>query len=439
MVFCSTKSGFEPIDVEGGVGESIRSGSREQHATDTPGPSAERLAPPVNSLQQPASHSVTHDALDRAQRCLARGSFRQVLALCRPILSGLPHDPEACSLVASAYLGLGRAFQALSALAPVCELNPERADLQALLASCFLAGGRFELARRSAECALRLAPDDAKLADAVRQADARIAELEHLVASASRPLLTESERRALRRDFRSGFRAVPVIINSRDRRSCLEQLVSWLQSAGYANIAILDNQSTYPPLLDYLQAIENEVAVFRSPRNLGPRALWSSGLAGLVSDVPFVYTDPDVLPVEECPPDVVLALSELLGMHREATKAGLGIRIDDLPDRYQHKSAVQAWEANFWKRPLPGNCYDAAVDTTFALYRPGSWHQLRAVRSGPPYLVRHLPWYADGSTPTPEERYYADHARSEMSSWGGEAISSMYSGEASRGRVEGAA
>jgi hypothetical protein len=123
-------------------------------------------------------------------------------------------------------------------------------------------------------------------------------------------------------------------------------------------------------------------------------------------------------------------LFELLAAHPRATKAGLGIRIDDIPDAYEHKSAVQAWEAKFWLRPLPGSCYDAAVDTTFALYRPGSWHQLQAVRSGSPYMVRHLPWYADSSAPSPEDRYYADHARSETSSWGGKAVSDMY---ASRG------
>jgi tetratricopeptide (TPR) repeat protein len=377
--------------------------------------------------------SVAHDALDRARRSLAQGSFRQVLALCRPILSGLPHDPEVCSLVAAAFLGVGRAFKALQVIAPVCGLNPERADLQAVLASCFLDGGKFELARRSAERALRLAPDDSKLVGVVREADARIAQLERLVGSATRSLFDENQGPALRRDFRSSYRAVPIIINSRDRRSCLEQLVVWLRSAGYLNIGILDNQSTYPPLLDYLRGIENEVSVFHSPRNLGPRALWSSGLIGLVSHVPFVYTDPDMLPVDECPRDAVLMLFELLAAHRQATKAGLGIRIDDIPDTYEHKSAVQAWEANFWRRPLPGNCYDAAVDTTFALYRPGSWHNLRAVRSASPYLVRHLPWYADSSTPTPEDRYYAEHARSEMSSWGGKAIADLYAGHASRG------
>jgi len=364
--------------------------------------------------------------LQDARHCLDSGSFRQVLTVCRPILSGAPHEPDVCSLVGGALLGLGRAFQALSVIAPACVVNPERADLQLLQIWCLLEGGNFHLARRSAERALQLAPDSADFIAVLRESDARIAELDRLIASAARLLLTESQRAALQQDFRSNYRLVPIIINSRDRQSCLAQLVAWLRSAGYTNLAILDNDSTYPPLLEYLRAIGDEILVFRSTRNLGPRALWSSGLVGLVSDVPFVYTDPDVIPTEDCPSDAVLTLANLLATHRQAPKAGLGIRIDDIPDTYEHSSSVRSWEARFWQRPLPGNCYDATVDTTFALYRPGSWHQLQAVRAGAPYLVRHLPWYVDSSRPTPEDRYYADHAFSEMSSWSGKQISKMY-------------
>ena len=372
------------------------------------------------------SRPIPLDVLDSARRHLEQGHFRQVLALCRPLLKDAPRHPELCSLAAAAFLGLGRAFQALRVVAPACELNPERTDLQALSASCLLAGGKFELARQNVERMLRLAPDDRGLVAAAQEAETRIVELDRLLNSVSRSLLDLQQRSALQSDFRSSHRTVPIIINSRDRLSGLERLVAWLRAAGYLNIAILDNQSTYPPLVDYLRGIESEVVVLRSPRNLGPRALWSSGLIGMVADVPFIYTDPDVLPVEECPADAAVKLFDLLSMHPHATKAGLGIRIDDIPDTYEHKAEVQAWEANFWRRPLAGNCYDAAVDTTLALYRPGSWHQLEAVRSGPPYVVRHLPWYADSSMPSPEDRYYADHARSQMSSWGGKGISDLY-------------
>jgi len=370
------------------------------------------------------SSASSNHLLDDARRYLAQGDLRRVLALCRPVLSRIPTEPDVAWLVGAALLGRGRAFQALSAIAPALESNPARADLQLLRISCLLEGGRFHLARRTAEETLRAAPGNENLVAIIREADARIAELDNLIDFAPRSLL--AKREALQRDFPSSYRSVPIIINSRDRLSCLAELLAWLRIAGYTNLAILDNHSSYPPLLEYLSQLGDEIVVFRSSRNLGPRALWSSGLIGLFSEVPFVYTDPDVVPAEDCPHDAVAALSALLDTHGTATKAGLGIRIDDIPDTYEQKLAVQSWESQFWQRPLPGNCYDAPIDTTFALYRPGSWHQLEAVRAGPPYLARHLPWYADSSRPTSEDRYYAEHAISDMSSWSGRAISDVY-------------
>jgi hypothetical protein len=366
------------------------------------------------------------EQLGDARRHLERGEFKEVLALCRPLMSGMPLEPEICSLIGAALLGLGRALQALRVIAPAGDANPERADLGLLRISCLLAGGKFDLAARSAERALLSDPGNPRLHALWEEASALHAELDALIGCARRPLLTQAQRSALQADLPSSYRTVPIIINSRDRRACLEQLVVWLRSAGYTNLAILDNESTYPPLLEYLQSLGDEIIIYRLPRNHGPRALWSSGLISVLGDVPFVYTDPDIVPVEDCPADAVLTLWQLLDRHRLATKAGMGIRIDDIPDSYEHKSAVQSWEGQFWRKPLAGNCYDAPVDTTFALYRPGSWHDLLAVRAGPPYLVRHLPWYADSACPTPEDRYYADHAQVRMSSWGGPGIFGMY-------------
>ena len=47
------------------------------------------------------------------------------------------------------------------------------------------------------------------------------------------------------------YQQIPIFINSRDRLICLQRLIDWLQNAGYRNIYILDNDSTYPKLLNY--------------------------------------------------------------------------------------------------------------------------------------------------------------------------------------------
>ena len=60
----------------------------------------------------------------------------------------------------------------------------------------------------------------------------------------------------------------------------------------------------------------------------------------------------------------------------------------------------------------------APVDTTFAAYRPGEpFGKKPAVRTGHPYLARHLAWYVDTGNLTEEESYYREHASSAVTSW----------------------
>ena len=52
---------------------------------------------------------------------------------------------------------------------------------------------------------------------------------------------------------------VPIFINNYNRLTTLTQLIDALVSRGYTNITILDNQSTYPPLLDYYKTTPHKV------------------------------------------------------------------------------------------------------------------------------------------------------------------------------------
>ena len=47
------------------------------------------------------------------------------------------------------------------------------------------------------------------------------------------------------------FFEVPIIINNRDRLTTLRNMINSLQNMGYKNLYIIDNESTYPPLLSY--------------------------------------------------------------------------------------------------------------------------------------------------------------------------------------------
>ena len=100
----------------------------------------------------------------------------------------------------------------------------------------------------------------------------------------------------------------PIFINCRDKVTPLTQLVNWLLAAGYSNIVLLDNDSTYPPLLNYYNELSASpcIRIVMLNKNLGHTALWDSNiLRSLHIETSFVYTDSDIIPIKECPVNVL--------------------------------------------------------------------------------------------------------------------------------------
>jgi hypothetical protein len=196
---------------------------------------------------------------------------------------------------------------------------------------------------------------------------------------------------------------IPVYVNCRDRVTHLRQLVEWLERAGQERIVLLDNASTFPPLLDYLNATPHQVV--RLCRNAGSRALWVSEL---VPAERFAYTDPDVIPTDDCPLDAIQRLSDLLDRYSEFPKAALGLHLDDVPPDLP----CLGWERSLVSpdRELEPGVYQSLADTTFAVYQPGAEFSLAAIRTGTPYTARHMPWYTHGQELSVEDRYYLEHA-----------------------------
>lgn len=215
---------------------------------------------------------------------------------------------------------------------------------------------------------------------------------------------------------------IPIFINSRDRVACLCELITWLYEAGHHNITILDNDSSYPPLLEYYETLEGIATVVKLSKNLGSKALWSWGESRKIVRAPFIYTDPDVVPSKECPDDLISFLLRAANYLGYPHKIGLALRIDDIPDCYAPATQVRNWESQFWQHKIGDfenvPLYHAAIDTTFALYTDFAPFSLHGVRTGAPYIARHLPWYADSTQPTEEEKYYEHNASKAFHNWG---------------------
>ncbi|NBX97781.1 hypothetical protein EBQ81_02860 [bacterium] len=210
---------------------------------------------------------------------------------------------------------------------------------------------------------------------------------------------------------------IPVFIICRDRVEPLKKLVSWCEDEGLKNIYFIDNASTYPALLEYFNKTKYEV--IKLSENIGHTSPWVSGATqAFANNKPFIVTDPDVLPINDSHGAIKL-FCDLLTKYPERRKVGFGLKIDDLPDSYELKDYVIAWEKQFWVSRVEDDVFDAEIDTTFAVYRQNSPYILGpGLRTGGKYVARHEPWYLDSKKLSAEVAYYRLHANKSVGSWG---------------------
>lgn len=202
----------------------------------------------------------------------------------------------------------------------------------------------------------------------------------------------------------------PIVIHNRDQLFYLQQLVMQLHFMGYHNIYILDNNSTYPPLLAFYEM--GYAWVYFMVKNFGSMALFESNMH-LQLHGRFVLTDSDVIFTSEAPNDWLRHFWNLLDKYPDVMKVGAQLKIDDLPNTYPLKREVQFHECQSWleRKKVPGQneVYRTLIDTTLALYREGQhkyldrWQWLtssntsmspyNALRVGGKYSMQHLPWY----------------------------------------------
>ena len=208
------------------------------------------------------------------------------------------------------------------------------------------------------------------------------------------------------------FKNIPIVINNYNRVTYLKDLVDCLKNRGYNNIHIIDNNSTYPPLLKYYD--ECNCHVYRLKKNLGFKAFTISGIYKEFKNQYFVYTDSDIFLPDECPDDILEYFYQLLMKYPFVSKVGCALKINDIPDSFALKQRVQEWEKKFWKVEKCRDVYIGRLDTTFALYKPnfsvGSSRIGKNLRVAGKYIAIHKPWYVDSNNPSIEEQYYLNSA-----------------------------
>lgn len=208
-----------------------------------------------------------------------------------------------------------------------------------------------------------------------------------------------------------GMESIPIFIVSYNRLSYLKKLIENLEKRNYTNIYIIDNNSSYPPLIEYYNDIPYKI--FRLNENLGHMAFWKSNIFNKYRNNFYIVTDPDVIPIDDCPNDFIYKFFKYLEQYPFVRKVGFSLKIDDLPkDSIFNKNIIE-WEKQFYQKPINDDIYFANLDTTFALYLPDNLYNFknfyRAIRTAYPYAARHLPWYKKTNELTEEDQYYSKH------------------------------
>ena len=158
---------------------------------------------------------------------------------------------------------------------------------------------------------------------------------------------------------------IQFFVISYNHLTYIKHIIQFFQRINVRNVNIIDNHSTFPPLLAYLETCPYRV--YYMHKNYGHMVLFEcSVFKDLIDYNYFVLTDPDVLPVGECPDDFLFVFIDLLFRNPLKNKVGFALKIDDLPNHYELKENVIAWESRFFEKPVSNTsvtAYDAPVNT----------------------------------------------------------------------------
>lgn len=228
---------------------------------------------------------------------------------------------------------------------------------------------------------------------------------------------------------------IPIFIITCDRLKILkESMQSYYDYIKTPfEIVIIDFGSTYKPTMEFLQSLgRNGIIVYWNGRIKYLRDLnyIDYNIQNYFKDHPasnYVVTDPDIA-LDNVDSDILDVYSYLLEVLPKIIVIGPMLRIDDLPDHYHNKEKVQVGHfRNFWSREINNIEYknkviqyiDGNIDTTFGMNRAGThWRRLRkGIRTMPPYSARHLDWYINSKSLTPDQKHYVKYASRAVAHW----------------------
>src|SRR3990167_8865928 len=149
-----------------------------------------------------------------------------------------------------------------------------------------------------------------------------------------------------------------------NRFTWAKNLAEYMSDTG-CEVIFIDNNSTYPPLLEWYKTAPYKIHKFKENRLAFD--FWYKDVLKDYDCRYYIVTDPD-LDISHIPKDYLEILFKGLKSNPDKWKSGFSLEINDLPDNEYTKVIIE-WEKMFWNAPTDENgFYMVDLATTFALY-----------------------------------------------------------------------
>jgi len=214
---------------------------------------------------------------------------------------------------------------------------------------------------------------------------------------------------------------IPVIVPVFNLVSYAKFMVEQLKEYNINNFIICDNNSTYPPMVEYLDELSKTERVVRFDENLGPRIFLEKKAFLSILPEYFIITDPDLVFNPLLPKEFLSKMIRILEIYN-VSKVGFAIDIDETKHKFFKGSNVDIWEGNYWINqiniyPEKDPLYIAPIDTTFCLYKKDLFIKeliesgngitsTTSIRIAGRFTCEHMGWWEDQILSKEEIEFY---------------------------------
>ena len=218
---------------------------------------------------------------------------------------------------------------------------------------------------------------------------------------------------------------IPIYIPVFNNPTYLNNFINQFEKIGNYEFIIVDNNSTYPPMIKLLHSLEKRCQIERLKVNRGPHFILRD--IDFYEKLPehFCLSDPDVEINQDLPSNFMETFVELSNKYLIG-KVGFSLEIPEENElRESHVSLDDQlwrtidWEQQFWRDEVGttdfgDKIYKTTLDTTFALYNKKYFDpddRYRSLRVAGRFTAKHLGSYKHHFVPQEEQDFYSQSTR----------------------------